>query len=77
MAVPCSIISRVEPPARIGLPEAALSEINCGKRLFFLLHGAAATFDGAGASLGDNHLRAAFATDINLTKLISHFLLFS
>jgi hypothetical protein len=42
--------------------------------LFFLLHRAPAALYGASTSFGDDHLRAALATDIDFTKLISHFL---
>jgi hypothetical protein len=38
----------------------------------FLLHFAAATLDGTGATFGDNHLRAAFAAEVHLPDLICH-----
>jgi hypothetical protein len=45
--------------------------------LFFLLHRATAAFDRTSTTLGDDHLRAALSTDVNLPQLISHFLPFS
>jgi hypothetical protein len=40
--------------------------------VLFLLHFAAATLDGTGATFGDNHLRAAFAAEVHLPNLICH-----
>jgi hypothetical protein len=39
----------------------------------FLFHWAAAAFKAAGAAFGDDHLRTAFATNVNFAKLVSHF----
>jgi hypothetical protein len=41
--------------------------------LFLLVHRAAAAFQFAAATLGDDYLRAALATDVNLSELVSHF----
>jgi hypothetical protein len=38
-----------------------------------LLHGLAAAGDGAGAPLGDNHLRAALGAAVSFAYLIRHF----
>jgi hypothetical protein len=48
------------------------------ENVLFLLHFAAATLDGTGATFGDNHLRAAFAAEVHLPDLVCHesFLLF-
>jgi hypothetical protein len=40
--------------------------------LLLLLHGLATAGDGAGASLGDNHLGAAFGAAVPFAYLICH-----
>jgi hypothetical protein len=40
--------------------------------LLFLFHGLPAAGDGAAASLGDNHFRAALGAAVSLADLISH-----
>src|SRR5262249_61957226 len=41
-------------------------------RSLLLLHAPAAPFDRARAALGDDHLRAALATDVDLADLVCH-----
>ena len=49
-----------------------LLESNGKPALSFLLHFAAATLDGTGATFGDNHLRTAFAAEVHFPDLICH-----
>ena len=41
-------------------------------RLLLLFHRGAAAFERADAALGDDYLRAALATDVNFSQLVSH-----
>jgi hypothetical protein len=43
-----------------------------GARSLLLFHRTAATFQLAGAALGDDHLRSAFAANVNLAQIVSH-----
>src|SRR5262249_397098 len=42
-------------------------------RLLLLFHRSAAALEAAGATLGDDHLRAALRANVDFSKLIGHF----
>src|SRR2546426_6744609 len=52
---------------------AVATDVPCSShRSLLLLHLAAAALDRSGAALGDDHLRAALGTDVDLADLVCH-----